>query len=167
VGEVVNGSPSPVYNVTVIATFYDTSGALVGAMQALAYLPATIPTQANPFKIQLANAPASVSTYQLALHYDDISIVTYDRPTIISEDVKTENGIEITGQMRNDHRSALQNLVVVTTFYDNTGAVLDVVPGQVSLASIPAGATANYSVQTRQSIPYASYLVQSQGVLYP
>jgi len=166
VGEVINGSSNPVYGVTVIATFYDAGGNLVGATQALTYLPQTAPTQANPFKVQLANAPSAVQSYQLALHWDDISIITADRPTIISEEVKTENGVEITGQLRNDHRSDLQNLVVVATFYDSSGAVLDVVPGQASVTTLAPGATATYSVQTRQSIPYASYLVQSQGTLF-
>jgi hypothetical protein len=165
VGEVVNGSPNPVFGVTVIATFYDTANNLVGATQAVAYLPETFPTQANPFRVQLPNAPASVHSYQLNLRWDDISIVTYDRPTIISEDVKKDNGVEISGQLRNDHRSDLRNLIVVATFYDSSGAVLDVIPGQTSVATLPSGATGNYDIQSRQAIPYASYLVQAQGAL--
>jgi len=166
VGEVINGGSSPVYGVTVIATFYDSAGTLVGATQALTYLPQTAPTQANPFKVQLANAPSTVQSYQLALHWDDISVITSDRPTIISEDVNTTNGVEITGELRNDHRSDLQNLVVVATFYDSSGAVLDVVPGQASVATLAPGATTTYSVQSRQPIAFGSYLVQSQGILY-
>jgi hypothetical protein len=167
VGEVINGSPQTVFGVTVIATFYDNSGGLVGATQALAYLPATYPTQANPFRVELPNAPATVHSYQLNLHWDDISVANYDRPTIISENVKKDNGVEISGQLRNDHRSELRNIVVVATFYDNSGAVLDVVPGQSTVTTLPSGATTDYSVQLRQTIPYASYLVQSQGMLFP
>ena len=166
VGEAINGSAAPVYGVTIIATFYDTSGNLVGATQTATFLPQTQPTQANPFKLQLLNAPATVNNYSLTLRWDEISVATYDRATITSEQVNQTNGIEITGEIRNDHRNALQNLVVVATFYDADGAILDVVPGQASVATLPPSDTATYSVQTRQNIPYASYLVQIEGTLF-
>jgi len=166
VGEVINGSPNTVFGVTVIATFYDNSGGLVGATQALAYLPATFPTQANPFRVALPNAPATVHSYQLNLRWDDISVANYDRPTIISENVSKDNGLTISGQLRNDHRSELRNIVVVATFYDSSGAVIDVAPGQSTVTTLPAAAITDYTIQARQAIPYTSYLVQSQGVLF-
>lgn len=166
VGEVINGSPDTVFGVTVIATFYDNSGGLVGASQAAAYLPATFPTQANPFRVELPNAPATVHSYQLNLRWDEISVASFDRPTIISENVNKDNGIEISGQLRNDHRSELRNIVVAATFYDSSGAVLDVIPGQSTVTTLPSGATTDYNIQSRQAIPFASYLVQSQGVLF-
>lgn len=167
VGEAINGGSSPVYDVTIIATFRDSSGNLVGASEATTILPQTIPTQANPFKLQLANAPANVSDYELTLRWNEISIATFDRATITKEEILTENGLKIVGELRNDHRNALRNLVVVATFYDASGAVLDVVRGQVNVASLPPGETATFNVQTRQSIPYASYLVQIEGMLLP
>jgi hypothetical protein len=166
VGEAINGGPTPVFGVTVIATFYDAGGNLVGATQASAFLPQTIPTQANPFKLQLPNAPAAVNNYSLTLRWDDISLNLYDRATMLKEEVHQENGIEIVGEIRNDHRSDLQNLVVVATFYDESGAVLDVIPGQASVTSLAPDTTATYSVQTRQPIPYASYQVQVEGTLF-
>ncbi len=166
VGEAINGGSSPVYGVTIIATFYDAGGNLIGATQAATMLPQTIPTQANPFKLQLLNAPAAVNSYQLTLRWDEINVSTFDRATITSEEVHQENGIEILGDIRNDHRSELRNLVVVATFYDANGNVLDVVPGHVSVANLPSSGTATFSVQTRQAIPYASYLVQIEGMLF-
>lgn len=166
VGEVINGMTAPVYGVKIIATFHDAGGNLVGATEAAAYLPQMQPTQANPFRLNLANAPASIQSFELTLRWDEISFATYDRATIISEEVKQENGTEITGEIRNDHRSDLRNLVVVATFYDESGAVLDVVPGRSSIATLAPGNTATFSVQTRQAIPFATYLVQIEGMLY-
>lgn len=169
VGEAINGGSSPVYGVTVIATFYDADNNLVGASESAALLPQTLPTQANPFRLQLLNAPANVDRYELTLRWDEITINTFDRATIISETINTSNGtgngIEITGEIRNDHRSELRNLVVVATFYDATGAVVDVVTGQANANALAPGDTTTFSVQA-QTINYATYLVQIEGMLW-
>jgi hypothetical protein len=166
VGEAINGSQFPVYGVTVIATFHDASGNLVGATEAATFLPQTVPTQKNPFKLQLFNAPANVDNYQLALRWNEISVVSYGRATIITETVSLENGVEITGEIRNDQRSDLQNLVVVATFYDESGDVINVIPGRTSVATLPPNGTTTYSVQARQLRSYTSYLVQVEGTLF-
>ena len=166
VGEAINGSGTPVYGLTIIATFYDASGKLVGATEAPALLPQTLPTQANPFKLQLANAPSTVESYELSVRWDELTIGTYDRATITSEEVKQENGLEITGDIRNDHRTDLRNLVVVATFYDEDGAVVDVIRGRASASTLAPGATATFSVQSSKDIPYDSYLVQVEGTLF-
>jgi hypothetical protein len=167
VGEVINGTSDPVFDVTVIATFHDASGNLIGATEGRAFLPKTQLTQANPFKLQLPNAPSGISDYHLTLRWNDISIVNYDRATITAEEVKQENGIEITGEIRNDHRTELRNLIVVATFYDESGMVIDVVRGQASADTLAPGSTGTFSVQTDNPIAYSSYLVQVEGMLYP
>ncbi len=167
VGEVINGSTLPVFGVTVIATFYDAAGNLVGATETPALLPQTVRTQANPFKLHLSNAPATVQNYQLTLRWDEINVATFGRATITREEVRQENGIEIVGDIRNDQRSDLSNLVVVATFYNESGAVIDVITGHTSVATLPPNGTATFSVQTRQGIAYDSYLVQVEGTLFP
>jgi hypothetical protein len=167
VGEVINGSPHPVFDVTVIATFHDAAGNLVGATEAATFLPQTQLTQANPFKLQLPNAPSSISDYHLTLRWNEISIVSFGRATIIKEEITQEEGIEITGEIRNDHRSDLRNLVVVATFYDESGSVIEVVRGRAAIDILPPNGTATFSVQSPQAIPYASYLVQIEGMLLP
>jgi hypothetical protein len=166
VGEAINGGAAAIYGVTVIATFYDAAGNLVGATQSVAFLPQTVPTQANPFKLQLANAPSTVSSYELTLRWDELSIGSFDRATITREEVRQENGIEITGDIRNDVGTNLQNLVVVATFSDARGAIFDVGPGRASVSNLLPGDMATFSVQTRQAIPYSSYLVQIEGMMF-
>src|SRR5690606_40520306 len=103
---------------------------------------------------------SSVHSYQLTLRWDEISVNTYGRASIVSEQVNQEDGVEITGEVRNVHRSALNNLVVVATFYDENGEVLDVVRGQTHVTSLAPEETTTFSVQSSESIPFASYLVQ-------
>ncbi len=166
VGEVANGSGNPVYNVTVSAAFFDQGGKLIGAQEALAFLPQTLPTQNNPFKIVLANAPASVSTYELALRWDELTAQGFDRITIVSEEVETEPSVSVRGDLRNDGFSPMSNIAVAATFYDAAGHVLDAYPGSVATAALDPGVVTTYSVETRRSdLDFDRVLVQAQGVL--
>lgn len=166
----MNGGPAPVYSLRVIATFYDAGGRLVGAQETTALLPQTQPTQANPFKVQLTNAPGAIERYDLTLAWDEISIAEFDRATITREEVREPTdevaGIEIVGDLRNDHRAELRNLMVVATFYDAGGAVLEIVPGSVGAATLAPGEATTFSVQTSANLEYASYLVQTQGMIF-
>ena len=164
VGEAVNGGAVPVYNVKIIATFYDASGRLIGAQESLAFLPQTVPTQANPFKLQ-STSGGNVADYDLTVTWDDLSVATYDRATIIREEVRQENGLVIEGDVRNDHPSTLRNILVVATFYDASGMVLEVLPGRIGQNSLDSGATTTFTVQSAEAIPYASYLVQVEGMM--
>lgn len=166
VGEAVNGGAFPVHSLKVIATFYDSGNRLIGAQEAMAALPQTQPTQANPFKLQLANVPGDVNRYDLALTWDEISIAEYDRLTITREEVRQENGVEILGDLRNDHPVELRNIVVAVTFYDASGQVLDVAVGSAAATSLPPGGTTTFSVRLTRSIEYAGYLVQTQGMIF-
>jgi hypothetical protein len=166
VGEVINGSQTKVFNVTVIATFQDAGGNIVGATEIPAYLPQTLPTQRNPFRLQLLNAPSTIQSYQLSLRWDDISVAEFDRATIIKEEVKQEQGLTIAGEIRNDHRSDLRNLIAVATLYDVSGQVQDVLPGNVSVTTLPPGGTTTFTIQAQQPITYSSYLVQVEGAIF-
>jgi hypothetical protein len=166
VGEVTNGSANPVFNVTVSAAFFDASGNLIGAAESQAFLPQTLSTQNNPFKIRLANAPATVSSYELALRWDELSALGYDRVTIVSEEVDTENDVVIRGELRNDGSAPISDLVVAASFYDAAGHVLDTYRGAAAATDLAPGATTAYSIQTgRADLEFDHFLVQTQGVL--
>lgn len=165
VGEVINGGPAPVYGVKVIATFYNAANQLVGAQEGFAYLPQTLPTQANPFKVRLPNAPGLVERYELALTWGDLSVVTYDRATITREEVSQEGGLRIHGDIRNDHFMELRGLVVVVTLYDSAGVVVDVLTGSTGVATLAPGDSTTFEVVSAQPVTYASYLVQIEGML--
>lgn len=167
VGEVVNGGPAPVYNVQVIATFYSADGQIVGANSGMALLPRTQPTQANPFKLQLSPPPANATRYELSLTWGDLTIATFDRATITREELNQDNGIEIVGDIRNDHRSELRNIQAVVTFYDASGLVVDAVVGSVGTSSLAPGDSTNFTIQPARSFTFDHYLVQVEGMLLP
>lgn len=166
VGEVTNGSASPVYNATVSAAFYDSQGNLLGASESAAFLPQTLPTQNNPFKVRLANAPASVSSYELALRWDELTPSGFDRVTIVSAEVESEQGITVRGELRNDGSSPITDIVLALSFYDAAGHVLDTYGGRADSDTLAPGATTAFTVETgRANLEHDHFLVQAQGIL--
>jgi hypothetical protein len=167
VGEVINGADAAVLDVRIIATFYDGQNRLVGAQETVALLPQTQPRQTNPFRLVLSNAPASIERYELSLIWNDFSIVEFDRVSILSENVvEGEAGIEIAGELRNDHRQGIRDLRVVAAFYDAAGDVLDVYTGSVASSQLAPDETTTYMIRTQTpDLPYSSFLVQTQGTL--
>lgn len=161
----MNGGPVPVYSVRVVATFFNAADQLLAAQESFVFLPQTSVTQANPFKIQLTNAPANIDHYELNLNWDEISVAEYDRVTIVREETSNETGVEIFGELRNDHPSDLRNIVVVATFYDESGQVLDVYQGTVEQTNLAPGETTQFRVSTGADLSYASFLVQTQGLI--
>jgi hypothetical protein len=165
VGEVINGARTPVFSVRVIATFYDADNRLVSAQETLAMLPQTQWRQTNPFRIVLANAPANIDHYELSLVWDEISLVEYDRLSIVSESVDQDAG-EIVGEVRNDHRLGLRALRVVATLYDAQGEIVDAFVGQTGVAQLAPDETTTFVVRTgAPDLAFDSFLVQTQGVL--
>jgi hypothetical protein len=168
VGEVVNGSNASVFDVRIIATFYDGEGQLVGAQETVTLLTATQPRQTNPFRLVLTNAPAVIDRYELSLFWNEISIVEFERASIVGEDVdEGEAGLEIRGELRNDHAQALRDLRVVAAFYDENGHILDVFVGQSDSTQLDPEATTPYLIRARfgDGSTHANVLVQAQGIL--
>ena len=164
VGEVVNNGTAPIFAVKVIASFYNSDNAIVAVQEGQTFLGATMPTQRSPFKLAYVDAPVNVDRYDLALTWDDISIVTYERVTVLSEEVRNNNGIEVFGELRNDHPFEVTDVQVVVTFYDGEGIVVDVFQGAVNAPSLAPSSTASYTVPTSKAeIQFDSFLVQTQG----
>lgn len=166
VGEAVNGSAAPVYGVKTIVTFFDGGNRLVGAQESTAYLPQTLPTQANPFKVRLVDAPSTVSHYEVNLTWGDLSVMSYDRATITREDVQQgDDGVSITGEVRNDHLMELRGLVVAVTLYDDSGTVVDVLTGATGVATLPPGESTTFEAHSTRPLTFASHLVQVEGMM--
>lgn len=166
VGEAGNGAGYPVYNVTVIATFFDGAGQLVGATEAATFLPMTAPMQFNPFKLRLANAPANIAKYDLSLRWDDFTVMGFERVTVVSEELSTENGIEVRGELRNDGPAAISGVMAVATFYTAEGDVADVSLGSVASPDLAPGEMTTYTVRVEGAeLEFERLLVQTQGVM--
>lgn len=166
VGEVINGESFPVFNVKVIGSFYDSSGNLVAAQESMADLAQIEPELSSPVKLQVANSGGSISRYELTLVWDEISIVDYEELTILSQEVRTDSGLAVVGELRNDGSVTVKEIVTVVTFYDSAGQVVEVAQGTVSSSTLAPNATASYTIQVpNPDLAYDHFIVQAQGAL--
>ena len=166
VGEVLNGEPFPVFNVKVIGSFYDSNGNLVAAQESLVDLAQIEPELSSPEKLQVANSGGSISRYELTLVWDEISIVDYEELTILSQEARTDGGLTVVGELRNDGSVTVKDIVTVVTFYDSAGQVVDVYRGTVSSSTLQPNETAAYTIAVPNSdLAYDHFSVQAQGAL--
>lgn len=165
VGEVMNGESFPVFHAKVIASFYDANNNLVGAQESVTLLPRIDTELSSPFKLSIPDS-GNIDHYELTLVWDDISIIDSQELTILSQETRTDGQLEVFGELRNDGSVAVGNVVVVVTFYDETGAVVDVYQGAVSKPDIARDETAGYTITIPNAeLDYDHFTVQAQGSL--
>lgn len=165
VGEVINNVGYPVFNTKVIASFYDANGSLIGAQETVTLLTRIGIELSSPFKLSIPSS-GNINRYELTLVWDDISIIDNQELTILSQETRTDGQLEIFGELRNDGSVGVNNIVVVATFYDAAGAVVDVYQGTVSKADLASDETTSYSIVVPDpAIPYDRFIVQAQGAL--
>jgi hypothetical protein len=163
VGEVVNNFGAPVFRVRVIGTFFNSVGQVVATQEVVAMLAQSDPDQRNPFKIQIANAPNDISRYELSVAWDDVSVVSYYNLSVLSQEVRDNNGQEVAGEVRNEFTENLGSVVVVITLYDDAGEVVDVYQGTPQATQLAPNETSPYAVRIAPVEPFDNVSVQAQG----
>lgn len=165
-GEVLNGMNFPVFNVRVIGSFFDSSNNLVGAQETLTLLPRIATELSSPFKLQANNSAGNIDHYELTLAWDDISIVDQQELTINSQQERKDGGLTIVGELQNGGSVSVKDVVVVVTFYNDAGEVMDVYQGSVNKSTLAPEETAEYTIPiTRTDLSYTRFTVQAQGAL--
>jgi hypothetical protein len=163
VGEVVNALSGPIFRVTVVGTFFNANGQLVATQEGYGFLAQTSPDQRNPFRIQVPNPGHDISRYELAVSYEEISIVTYQDIAVLSQEVRENAGQEIAGEVQNDFDENLGSVVVAVALYDESGAVVDVYQGTPNATQLAPGEVSAYVVPVSPDQPFAGFGVQAQG----
>jgi hypothetical protein len=163
VGEIVNGTAGPVYRVRITATFFNNNDQVVATQEGSAYLAQTSPDQRNPFKLQVDNAPDDITRYELSLRWDDVSVVSYQDLTVMSQELRQSEGPVIAGELRNDFEENLGSVVVVITLYDAAGNVVDAYQSTPNATQLAPNEVSPYSVPVSSDPPFTTFTVQAQG----
>jgi hypothetical protein len=163
VGEVVNATNAPIFRLTIAATFFNDSGQMVATQEGYGYLIQTEPDQRNPFRIQVSNPANDISRYDLALSWEEISVVTYQDLAILRQEVKEDGQVEVTGELQNDFDENLGSIVVVVALYDERGEVVDAYQSVPHATQLAPGETTSFAVPITTSEPFTSFSVQAQG----
>lgn len=166
-GEIENTTNKPVYDVKVIAKFYNGAGAFVATDYTYVLFDLTDPGQRTPFRLYLSNAPADVARVDLTLNLGT-AFLTYRYAAVISQQARNNSGVEVFGEVQNVAAKDLKYTKVVVTFYDSAGAVYDTDYSYAAINQIPPGSTSTYQVSTFDSqLAGLAYSVQAQGYLAP
>lgn len=168
VGEVINSSTAPVYQVRISGTFYNSIGQEVASDDTFAFLPLTAPGQRNPFEVYVAQAPAGIARVALTVTWRNTPQEEYRPITVVSQELRQDGPPRIVGTVRHDGPGALREPEVAVTFYDDDDNVVGVGVAVPAVAPLPAGAPATYSVAAgNRGLVFSRYTVQAQGTLGP
>jgi hypothetical protein len=163
VGEAVNATSAPIFRLTIAATFFNDSGQMVATQEGFGYLVQTSPDQRNPFRIQVSNPSNDISRYDLALSWEEISVVTYQDLAILRQEVTEDGRVEVTGELQNDFDENLGSVVVVVTLYDEQGEVVDVYQNVPAATQLAPGETTSFAIPITTNEPFTTFSVQAQG----
>lgn len=164
VGEVLNGSVYPVFNVKVIGSFYDVNNNIVAAQEVTTFFVRIEQELSSPFKMQVSNAGGAIERYELTLVWDDISIVDYEELIIERGEFDDEAG-EIFGDLRNEGSVSVQGMIVAVTLYSDEGEIMDVYLGRTDQEILAAGESTTYTIAIPTGIEFERFEVQAQGAL--
>lgn len=164
VGEVVNETGAPVYDVIITASFYDAANQLVAQVDGNAFLSQLNPGQTNPFKISLNNNRSTITRYELSVRSTTSSDLGYQSVAVLSRQIRDNAGVEVFGEVRNDRTQALSFVQIAVTFYDSVGNVVHTEFDYLQTDLLAPGASAAYQVSTFRTFEFATYTVQTEGI---
>jgi hypothetical protein len=164
VGEVVNALSAPVFGVRIQATFVNANGQEVARQEGVTFLAQTSPDQRNPFRIQVDNPTHDISSYQLQVQWDDISVVSFQDLTVLSQQLSETNGQqEVIGEVQNDFTENLGSVVLAVVLYDEAGQVVEAYQSTPQATQMAPNEVSPYAVPVTPDQPFKSFSVQAQG----
>ena len=167
VGEVVNGAAYEVFGVRVYAEFFSSNGESIALAESMAVFGKLEVERPAPFFTLVDVEPSAVERYELNVSYDDFSIVEFrdlevSAVTVVERDGRTA----IVGRLHNPHETALTAVVVAATFFDDAGAVVDVVELSMFGETITPGAELPFEIPLQElGRAFTNLRVQAQGQL--
>jgi hypothetical protein len=156
-GEVMNVSATPVYEVEVEISAYDSSNQLVGTVSGPTVLTTTLPGQLNLFDF-ISDIPSG--SYNLVAEITNFTLANtqvYIAPTIVMTDVQI--GFDTTSvnvEIRNDMEFALTNVQGLVWSLDQLSSL----PPQLVTNYLAPGATATFTSTLYIGHPYLNFPVR-------
>jgi hypothetical protein len=168
VGELYNGTASPLYVPRVRVISYDDQNRKVSDNMTYTFFGRIDPGQTLPFDMFVPLPPTTPVRYELQpAGSSDFPGQAFEAVTVVSQDVRSNSTPEIVGILRNDSMRFLESVRVVSTFYDAQGVVVGIADGFADGRNVAPGATTTYSLTAQRSFVYASFVVQAQGSYTP
>lgn len=157
-GEVVNGTAKPVYDMRLVARWYDAAGALVLTTGGAPHFYGLLPGQSTVFDLVLSEPPEGIVRVALTVTW---KAATWWQPRPVTVASQEEQDERIVGTIRNDQSETIRVAEVVATRYDDTGRIVGVTWNYAELSTLAPGDIVRY----RLSVPAGTgrIVVQAEG----
>jgi hypothetical protein len=166
VGEVLNSGDYNMENVDIIATYYDTSGKVIGTADANTELYVISKNVSAPFNIIPDSNKIQPATYKLDVQAD----MTNDRPfsglTVQNDSTSIDDtgSYAITGQVKNASTQPADEVKIIATYYDAAKNVIGTSFVYANDAEIAAGHISTFELSSYpQQIRPAGYKLQIEA----
>ncbi|MDP9119914.1 MAG: FxLYD domain-containing protein [Acidobacteriota bacterium] len=93
-------------------------------------------------------------------HPNSVQVTAWER---VPSDKSNANGIQLTGMVRNSSADLATEIVVTANFYDDNGTLIGKFPADLSVATLPAGESAKFTVTAAGLFTFASAKFQVQN----
>jgi hypothetical protein len=166
VGEVENTLGTNVHWVKIVATFYDSSGTVIGTDYTYTTIDTLKPNQKSPFELSSYPDEITPASYDLDVEYYTTQLQPFEGLTILSQtaSIDTSGYHNVVGEVKNNGASEATFVKVVVTYYNSAGKVIGTTFAYTQLDTINAGATSPFELSSYPlAITPASYDLQVQG----
>jgi hypothetical protein len=166
VGEVQNTLGTNVKYVKIVATFYDSSGTVIGTVYTYTEIDILKPNQKSPFKLSSYPAIITVASYNLDVQYNTTQDQPFEGLTILNQTASIDpQGLhKVVGEVKNNGASEATYVKVVGTYYNAAGKVIGISFTYTELDTINVGATSSFELSSYPlAITPARYELQVQG----
>jgi hypothetical protein len=126
VGEVQNIGDTPIENVNITATFYDSKGDFIALGNGSSTLEVILPGRKSPFEIILYSSLDSqkVYNYSLSTTFSQAKTKPLGLDITTNSSFTDANGFHITGEIKNIGSEFTSFVKVIATFYNASGYVI-------------------------------------------
>jgi hypothetical protein len=170
VGEVENNGSSSVTNVIVNATYYNSTGELVGYTSGNLFLELLLSGRKAPFEVTLYSSIDSLKVhyYTLSVAFSPANSKPLGLDIISHSSYKDENGFHITGQIKNVGTEYSSFTRVVATFYNSNGFVIAAKLNYSNPKNLDSNQMATFKITLNSSaaINVQDYALQAESLQY-
>jgi hypothetical protein len=163
VGEVLNSGDYNMENVDIIATYYDTSGKVIGTADANTELYVISKNVSAPFNIIPDSNKIQPATYKLDVQADMTGDQPFSGLTVQSDSTSIDDTgcYDITGQVKNASTQPADEVKIIATYYDAGKNVIGTSFVYTKDAEIAAGHISAFDLSSYpQQLNPASYKLQ-------
>jgi hypothetical protein len=158
-----------VYDIELTITYRDAAGTILATDQAAVSLRRVEPGASAPFFNPYYDAPAGIAQYTVTATWALTIPVDWRPITILSTAKRTGVlGVVVSGTGRNDAGQPVSNVLLVASFRDAAGKVVDVQFDYPLIGALQPGQTFEYTIETfNDALADTAVLVQGQGSVGP